>query len=239
MTRAKSELLMTWRQTVPIFSSGGLKNVDRPRSRFLDVLVSKKPQASSLESATTPKPKKWNEKYRSAQDKASQIKNWSSSSDMRKFGTLPIGKFTGTASVYASNANNMIDTLSTKTVFPKRPSAPFSTSKDQKVSPSIQTQNTANDSILIRATSYTTGSKGDASPNKSGEARRNSEQAINSNWFFPIGSKVRHKIFGDGVVLTPLTTSGLGSMRVLVEFKNGEKQEFPVQTTELSPIATK
>jgi UvrD-like helicase C-terminal domain len=245
MTRAKSELLMTWRQTVPMFSPEGFKTVERPRSRFLDVLVAKKPEASSNSTVEneTPKQKHWREKYRSAQDKASQIKNWSSSSKMRNFGTLPAAKFTGTASVYASNTNKMIDMkveiLSTTTTSLKRPSAPIEarstlTSKDQKFSPSVQSQRTTDGSIRAAAST----NNGDLSPNKS-KAQTSPQQSIDSSWFFPIGSKVRHKLFGDGVVLTPLTTSSIGSMSVRVEFKNGEKQEFPVQTTELSPIVTK
>ena len=262
MTRAKSELLMTWRQTVPMFSSGGFKTVDRPRSRFLDVLVAKKPQPSSAlstEISVTPQPKKWSEKYKTTQnsmtpkqknwsekyramkDKADQIKAWSPSS---KFGTLPAAKFSGTASVYASNTNTgkfidiKAEKLSTKSVSPQRPSAPIKArstfnSVDQNVARSVQSR-LANDSISLQASSSAYSS--DGSPSKPNAAQRNQQQSIDSSWFFPIGSKVRHKIFGEGVVVTPQTTSSLGSMSVLVEFKNGEQQEFPVQTTELSPI---
>lgn len=41
MTRAKTELLMTWRKEVPIFTKEGVRTVKKARSRFLDVLVKK------------------------------------------------------------------------------------------------------------------------------------------------------------------------------------------------------
>jgi hypothetical protein len=41
MTRAKTELLMTWRKEVPIFTKEGIRTVKKTRSRFLDVLVKK------------------------------------------------------------------------------------------------------------------------------------------------------------------------------------------------------
>ena len=42
MTRAKSELLLTWRREVSIFTPEGIRTVERGRSRFLDVLAGKK-----------------------------------------------------------------------------------------------------------------------------------------------------------------------------------------------------
>jgi len=39
MTRAKTELFLTWRRSVPIFSANTMKSVSRDRSRFLDALV--------------------------------------------------------------------------------------------------------------------------------------------------------------------------------------------------------
>lgn len=245
MTRAKSELLMTWRQTVQVFSSEGCRNVERPRSRFLDVLVSKKTEASPTQSSVTPIKQRYSQKYTSLKEKASQIKTWSASSNVRQFGSLSETKFAGTASVYGSNSNKSNDikvkTLSTSTVTPRRPFAPMQTRSSippaaTKVAPSIQSQNTVDRSIPINAP--TPLHNGGVSSKKSNEVQRN-PQRIDSSWFFPIGSKVRHKHLGDGVVLKPQTSAKNGSMSVLVEFKNGDKKEFPVQTTELSPLAIK
>ena len=60
---------------------------------------------------------------------------------------------------------------------------------------------------------------------------------INASWFFPIGSKVRHKQLGEGVVLPPhAAVDAERGSAVRVEFHTGEQREFPVQTTDLSPI---
>jgi DNA helicase II / ATP-dependent DNA helicase PcrA len=42
MTRAKTELMMTWRKEVKMFTANGVRTVERKRSRFLDILVGKK-----------------------------------------------------------------------------------------------------------------------------------------------------------------------------------------------------
>lgn len=42
MTRAKTELVMTWRREVPVFTSNGISHVEKSRSRFLNVLVPSK-----------------------------------------------------------------------------------------------------------------------------------------------------------------------------------------------------
>ena len=253
MTRAKSELFITWRQSAPAFTSEGINFVDKSRSRFLDPLVSKKPQDSLTRSPNPTTPKKyenWKEKYRSVkpayEKRASQIKAWGDPIPKKKqLGTSSEAKFTGTASVYASNTKKVTDRksttfksekLSARVVSPKQPLAPMETRGSvpfaaKEAAPSAQSQRAANRSIHMQATSPTIGSTGGVS----NEAQR-SLPSIDSSWFFPIGSKVRHKIHGEGVVMTPQSTTRNGSMSVLVEFNNGEKQEFPVQTTELSPI---
>ena len=55
MTRAKTELLLTWRKEVPVFTPNGIRYVDKDRSRFLDVLVSGKSEKSSNSKAPTNK----------------------------------------------------------------------------------------------------------------------------------------------------------------------------------------
>ena len=39
-------------------------------------------------------------------------------------------------------------------------------------------------------------------------------------WFFPVGSKVKHSKFGEGVVLKPPSPTKMGNMLVLVKFPN-------------------
>ena len=46
MTRAKSELIMTYRQTVGTYVNGKYQYVERPRSRFLDILIGESPKTT-------------------------------------------------------------------------------------------------------------------------------------------------------------------------------------------------
>jgi DNA helicase-2/ATP-dependent DNA helicase PcrA len=58
MTRAKTELLMTWRREVPVFTAQGIRTVSKDRSRFLNVLVNKtgkKGESRRVPSTTTKK----------------------------------------------------------------------------------------------------------------------------------------------------------------------------------------
>ncbi len=48
MTRAKTELFMTWRKEVPIFTKEGIRTVKKTRSRFLEVLVKKAGKESEV-----------------------------------------------------------------------------------------------------------------------------------------------------------------------------------------------
>uniref|UniRef100_A0A7S2YGB8 DNA 3'-5' helicase n=1 Tax=Entomoneis paludosa TaxID=265537 RepID=A0A7S2YGB8_9STRA len=57
MTRAKTELIMTWRKAVRIFTPTGVRTTKRHRSQFIDVLVASKPKKGSaqMESGGTKK----------------------------------------------------------------------------------------------------------------------------------------------------------------------------------------
>lgn len=194
MTRAKSELIMTWRQRATIFTPDGLKTVDRTRSRFLDVLVSKKVSASST--------KKSSVSMRtdiSAMDKAQQIKAWSGTAMSKQ-----------SPSFLGQGRDVRPSTFSQK---PQRPQAPKAT---QSFSPAVDRKM----SLPPRR-----------EPNRSAVTN-----SMDASWFFPIGSKVRHKHLGEGIVLPPNVANADNSGAVLVEFHTGEQHEFPVQTKDLSPV---
>jgi hypothetical protein len=209
MTRAKSELIMTWRQSVIIFTSDGLKTIERPRSRFLDVLVSKKTTTSPKEAITR-------SKETTVIEKARQIKSWSSSAATRKVGTMsatPREKFSGTTNVYANTVKGpspvkKVEKYSVNNQAPNRPLAPTETRSYSRILPRSRP-------VPIS---------------------QPTPKSMDSSWFFPIGSKVRHKNFGDGIVLPPSATVTDGTMAVSVAFDRGEQRVFPVDTTDLSPI---
>lgn len=202
MTRAKSELIMTWRQRATIFTSDGLKTVDRTRSRFLDALVSKKindnstkKQSVSMRTSTST----------SVTDKARQIKAWSAT----PLSTQSSKRFQGTARVGSDLRRSVLNQT------PRRPQAP-------KEAQSLQL-----------ACEFV--GKKPLTPSRQ-TSPKSSSNAVDASWFFPIGSKVRHIRFGEGTVLPPNFSDSDNCEAVLVAFNSGEQREFPVQTTDLSPV---
>jgi ATP-dependent exoDNAse (exonuclease V) beta subunit len=207
MTRAKSELIMTWRQRATIFTADGLKTVDRFRSRFLDALVSKKANGSSTKkSSVSMRPST----SISVMDKAQQIKALAKQSSKRLYGT---------SSAYGKEAQ-MPSPRNGKDV---RPSA-FNQAPRRPQSPK------ASQSFLTAAVG-----KMPLPPHREPNPK-SSSKAIDASWFFPIGSKVRHKHLGEGIVLQSNVSDADSCDAVLVEFQTGEQREFPVQTTDLSPV---
>jgi hypothetical protein len=61
------------------------------------------------------------------------------------------------------------------------------------------------------------------------------EHAMDSTWFYPVGSEVEHKKFGRGTVLPPPAISiDQTTMSVRVKFDNGQEYEFSASGTDLS-----
>jgi len=58
---------------------------------------------------------------------------------------------------------------------------------------------------------------------------------IDSTWFFPVGSKVKHRQLGEGVVLPPKAKVD-GEQDVVVRFSSGEQKSFPLHGSDLSPV---
>jgi hypothetical protein len=233
-----------------IFTSDGLKHIDRPRSRFLEVLVASKQEKSLPFKSSTPIRKKANE-YISVKDKANQIKSWSLTSNARQFGTATENKYAGTTSVYARKPSTSIDektvNSSSKNNSSKRPQAPIggetrqipinaSHSPKRPLAP-IDVKNIAARKVPSEARRTLLDSGKRSVSSSIPKQTQIDPQSMDSSWFFPVGSKVRHKVLGDGVVLPPnAPESNDQGMSVLVEFRTGEKQKFPVQTTDLSPV---
>jgi hypothetical protein len=58
-------------------------------------------------------------------------------------------------------------------------------------------------------------------------------QTMDSTWFYPVGSVVRHKTFGRGVVVQP-GQSAEEKLNVFVHFDNGVKKDFCATGNEIS-----
>jgi len=266
MTRAKTELFLTWRKEVPIFTSLGMRTVERKRSRFLDVLVSKKGKPGSPVSA--------------------ESGNGAEKNAMSK-GKINKSSSNGTNAVFARqstsnqpekpNSSTVRRTMSTSSE--RGPAAsPFNRkrsdqspswldrgiSKQATLSSSNQQQKTSRrgnhplragtQSVYTRQNSSTVNSPGERflprqtasqisrSAGKSQTAEKKNQtlptptEKMDSTWFFPVGSKVKHVRFGEGIVLRPPPAEKEGEMPVLVKFPDGERREFSAHGTDLSPI---
>lgn len=220
---------------MPIFTPEGIRTVPRRRSRFLDVLVAKKagPFHGTVVASKATKTLERKQQTRSANTDAFSTGSVPPPTTRRKYSSVaPVRpsavpsppprtaqtpkKLTGTASVYARK-NSPFDTMMEAPRSPKRP--PTSTP------------------MPSNAGAPRTESSAPSRPNEALSSRVASQpRSIDSTWFFPVGSKVRHQQLGEGVVLPPLPQGMSVEMAVLVKFRNGEQREFPVETAELSPI---
>lgn len=220
MTRAKTELVMSWRKEVPIFTADGVRSVQKSRSRFLDVLVSTKEGTSSVQSIG----KNTNTLDLAQKTKLASAK-FSSRASPQTPQIIPSPKIAQKAkkltSVHARQNKFPFVALAAEAPMKPRPSQP----------PEVENMRS---STTYRSAG--TGAPGASRAMSSKSIPPPQPQPIDSTWFFPIGSKVRHQQLGEGVVLPPDPKGKGDEAAVRVEFRTGEQREFPVQTADLSPI---
>jgi UvrD-like helicase C-terminal domain len=299
MTRAKTELVMTWRLEVSAFTNGGIKTFKRNRSRFLDVLTEQKntgtdktktsnnlmtssskfnyPIQTSNKSYSTFVGKKDSKTLptksqsnisstkSNIRDNNSRIGD-SYSSLPSAFGQRQVSKAAATTSKRSSSTVSKqprkIDTVNTRQSIPNAvlgrsgtnastvPKETMELSRKAHVlNQEVHRRNfakrfeggdrivpTLNDQRPVMTkvdgpVTRTNGSRRQVST-RTAKAR----PKVDSTWFFPIGSRVTHKKLGTGVVLHPKVNDDPDIMLVHVGFSNGEKHEFPVNGSDLSPI---
>lgn len=260
MTRAKTELFLTWRKEVPIFTAQGIRTVDKKRSRFLEVLVGKKgkPQApeeakASL-STTTKKSAPSREGTNAVLGKRSisPRSNGSQSVPRRTASTATPAHRQNPRTNYARSEypNGQAKSWNHQERNVGRSSTtrpePFATRR-RPVPSDRQSRTTGTNSLYKRQQPPTDFSSQETSwrpspkpeehirpsaPKKQAPKNEN----MDSTWFFPVGSKVKHERFGEGVVLSPPPPAKEGDMPVLVKFPDGERREFSARGTDLSPV---
>jgi hypothetical protein len=223
MTRAKTELVMSWREEVPVFTKEGMRYVTRRRSRFLDVLVSKTERDSTEHKRSFTSASSRQNDARQAYGNALRPKS-------SPLSAIP-NKLTGTASVYAKKSPLSLERLTPTSSSTKTPVFQTSTSTSRS---SQRTTSTPHRPVQAKKAMAPLQPKKALLP----KARESSQQgSVDSTWFFPVGSKVRHLRLGDGIVLPPHSLGNdATNMIVVVKFSNGDRREFPVQTADLSPI---
>jgi ATP-dependent exoDNAse (exonuclease V) beta subunit len=242
MTRAKTELVMTWRREVPIFTSQGIRSIPSTRSRFLDVLMESKDKGStearrqfSNQSVDVKGPSKAHGTVSRNPLMGSPEKRSYRSSPSAYIPKTTTKKFEGTASVYARTTSPYENTPvpTTKSKSPRvmtGASNPVATTKS-----SYRVEESRRPYGVTAVTKQTVTQK---KPEAKAVTARKSDtpRKADSTWFFPVGTAVVHNKLGRGVVLPPKSDIARNEMLVHIEFTNGDKHEFPVHGPELSPI---
>ena len=269
MTRAKTELVLTWRKEVPIFTSAGIRTVSKNRSRFLDVLTSKggKKSKSTEESDENAaggnrglKKKKVKRRTDGTNSVFAQRKGPQSIGTEFQSGTKRSlsaaaqrapsptkyqdsgysngrNRYGSTGLRYSSPRNEDRDVVlkpkrreitGTQSVFARKSllADGFAQSQRQRIPNHPASRNKP---VKKTAPSTKTERSRERAPEK---------QQMDSSWFFPVGSKVKHTRFGEGIVLAPPMPKKKGDLPVLVQFPDGERREFCARGTDLTPILT-
>mmetsp|Transcript_5692 Transcript_5692/g.16027 ORF Transcript_5692/g.16027 Transcript_5692/m.16027 type:complete len:1150 (-) Transcript_5692:625-4074(-) len=214
MTRAKTELIMTWRKESKIFAGGGIKTVSRNRSRFIDVLVSSNRRQGAANpngngGLPTQKPKQrvgttsiygTNNEPRTTGGKATSRRSFQSASRQGESRAVPDGKNRRTR--YSRHPSNMKSDQ-------RRQATP---KKAIESKPKYTRQLTRGEAVpMTRPT-----------PRKSIQAKPKPKQqgtaTIDSTWIYPVGSMVEHTQLGRGLVLPPPPPTDSIDMPVCVKF---------------------
>lgn len=232
MTRAKTHLIMTWRREVSLFTGNTFTTVDASRSRFLDILVGKK--------GSKKQKKNGGKKDSKGKTQSSTLSSTGERSVVQgrrhesPYSTLPRATMSNNLPRARPTNGRRSRDFSTTRHRPKRRVSEATVASiwkepyDVRVRASLPAQATPNSRNGVIAT------KRAAVKNQKSPARPapGSETSMDSTWFYPIGSSVVHKQYGNGLVLPPPPSTN-GSMLVRVQFEDGSKQNFAADGTDL------
>jgi ATP-dependent exoDNAse (exonuclease V) beta subunit len=231
MTRAKTELILTWRKEVMQFSKDGVRKEPGIRSRFLDPLVSSKQnktvETTASTTGTAPRrrtavaqnvlagktgharrgktPNGWsNRQYWSGSQKSRSTENASTKKQT----------FDGTTSLYKKPSSSLVETL--RLADPRFRNL------------AVPRHDESRPTRLERSKEAPTRSRKD-------------EKRIDSTWFYPVGSEVSHSRHGKGIVLPPPQPpelpQGLNTdLPVRVRFSDGSQLDFCARGSDLLPF---
>lgn len=246
MTRAKTELIMTWRREVPVFTKEGIRSFPRNRSRFLDVLTQPQGKNSKKEGQPTDNGNHDVAKPMGSSGSTSMVAR-AMSQPTRSFSTSRSSydqaissrkqtaeKFIGTAGVYGKTLSSF-ERAAPSTMSSNSPDAKRRINYSVDKSKSVQPQSVARKKVVVSANvKYATSTA--SVPTAAIAKKQAPASKPDSTWFFPVGTSVSHNKLGKGVVLPPKSNLSGEAMLVHVQFLNGEKREFPVDGPDLSPI---
>jgi hypothetical protein len=249
MTRAKTHLVLTWRREVLYFSGATFKSKEAVRSRFLDILVSKQgtPDTSRREGLnySMQQPSRGNniplkdssnrrssvtadsitkrqinaQATRLLDSKGQSWSNWNPSSQQKK-------AVTRTPSIELRSSTKSMRNGSDRSEI--KSSSPLTISPQSRISRGTTLQSTQR-SIDARHTSAPQLPKKHMT-DQSRTSRRSSNikanhggepppENMDSTLFFPVGTTVKHKLHGKGVVLSPPSADSEFVNKLLVRVK--------------------
>jgi ATP-dependent exoDNAse (exonuclease V) beta subunit len=237
MTRAKTELFMTWRQETRQFTKDGIRTINRKRSRFLDILVGKSGK-DAKSNASSSKPALDRNNYGARQYTTGQNNPPSSYSKTPYSARRPLpypsrpkpvvvppprfNELDGTSRVYAKRKASPVE----------RPLENQTPARQQQV-PSRAAQPVANQPPRRQQQ----GPISKATATQSTTVKPKAPRSKDSTWFFPVGSAVVHKSGGKGVVLPPPSGRDpeTGDILVRVKFDSGDTRNYSVSGSDISP----
>ena len=233
MTRAKSELFMSWRKEVPVFTKEGVKHIRKNRSQFLDDLASKKSNAAE---------RKDNSKLRSKRRSrgAYATRGGNNSRPTRAPSGLPPAyrspprpdrRDKSAASVpRRSTIPSRASSQVTLPLATRGPASGRDASAISRGSPPRRAESTVPQPKLNTHRGTQTRPASSQKP----AVKKLKPIQPDASWFFPTGSKVRHMKLGVGIVVPAEQPS---QQHVHVKFPNGQTKKFPVSGRELFPVS--
>lgn len=246
MTRAKTELLLTWRKEVSVFTSEGIRTVRRGRSRFLDILATSaksKKESKPLTADTTAVFRRTSDNGQSNGHPApeSTRRDYTTGNGymQRKavFTNGPKNNYSSRLKQPAPSSAAKVDPYRKTPSEHRRPSSLQRPWSGTVSSPSVSTPPRPTRPVDSGRRAQHNGT----TPRTNGETRRSASakptkknRTMDSTWFFPVGSQVVHKNLGKGTVQEPPPTASQ-ELLVRVLFENGRTLEFPAHGSDITP----
>jgi DNA helicase-2/ATP-dependent DNA helicase PcrA len=223
MTRARNYLILTWRKEVSFFQGEDFRTVERDRSRFLEVLVSKKQKDGGSKSSEMV-----HETSRVHETSGSGSKAFSTSSEAK-------AKLKKDSSELCDLSKRFDARMKRQKSFQSSASSSERTKQIPAVKAVLPQSEPSRRGSAELHKAFTRQSV--ASPESSYQRTRprvKEDAKADSTWFFPVGSSVVHIEHGPGIVLPPPPDVN-GEMIVRVKFKGGREVNLPAMGRDLFP----
>ena len=216
MTRAKSYLCMSWRKSVDYFSGQGIATREGKRSRFLNILVGKKNDTKTKVGSEAPQVNR-NRTTRLRKSNVTEVgqRKFSSHNNFNK------------AKLDKKSVIRSVDDLQQKL----RSKVTHSGQRKSELRRKSDTRSSLQQPSYLGKSTRRLQKK-----SLSADEMEEIFSQVNSNMFYPVGSNVRHRIHGSGIVINPDDKASVD--QVHVKFASGISLNFPISGGELQHIGS-